>query len=152
MVWLMQEKFIIFFKLTSSIFGFGPKKYKNCRIEIDNANLIAKFSGWGDIPLKQMKELSEFDPNSFPPKPINIKDVKVDINDLVNVSFQNPPYFVFSQLDNINELDTSLFVQGEKILWRFLCENSKIGFRTSHIDAQSGKVVLNKLDKYKNYN
>ena len=123
------------------------KGYKSYIIEIDNLNLKASWQGEGNFPKKQIDELSHFDPESFPPGKLDINKVKVDIEQLLAIALNEPPYFILSELENISNIDASLLVQEENILWRFLCEHGKTGFRTLHIDAESGTIVLNKLDK-----
>lgn len=123
------------------------KGYNSYIIEIDNLKLKASWQGEGNFPKKQIDELSQINPVSFPPRKLDIKKVKVDIELLVKIALNEPPYFILSELKHISNIDASLFVQEDNILWRFLCEHGKAGFRTLHIDAELGTVVLNKLDK-----
>jgi hypothetical protein len=134
-------KYLYYEKLLNS------KSYKSFVVEIDNLKLKASYSGEGYFPQKQIDELSQFDPVTFPLGKLDINKVKVDIEQLIAIALNEPPYFIPSELENIFNIDASLFVLEENILWRFLCEHSKTGFRTLHIDAESGTIVLNKLDK-----
>jgi hypothetical protein len=124
-----------------------PQGYKSYTIEIDNLKLIAAYKGQGFFPQSQINELKKIDPDSFPTRKLEIEKVKIDIDQLFKIALNEPPYFVPSELKNISDIDASLFVKENKILWRFICENGSIGIRTLHIDAESGAIVLNKLDR-----
>jgi hypothetical protein len=127
-----------------------PKGYKSYIVEIDNVKLIAAYKGQGFFPQSQINELTKIDPDSFPTRKLEIKIVKIDIEQLFEIALNEPPYFVISELENLTNIDASLFVQKGQILWRFLCENRRLGFRTIHINALSGSIVFNKLDKINN--
>jgi hypothetical protein len=116
-------------------------------IGIDNIKMEAAFLGEGYYPQKQIDELSRFDPGSFPVKKLDIERVKVDTEQLIKIALDDPPHFIPSAAKQVTYIDASLFVKDENIYWRFLCEHSNAGFRTLHINAESGKIVLYKLDK-----
>ena len=95
----------------------NSKGYKSFIVEIDNLKLKASCSGEGHFPQKQIDELSHFDPESFPPGKLDIKKVNVDIEQLIAIALDEPPYFILSELENISNIDASLFVQEKNILW-----------------------------------
>ncbi len=121
--------------------------YQSYIVDIDNINLKASFSGEGYFPQEKIDELSSFDPASYPPNKLDLKKVNIDTEQLVKIALNEPPHFIPSASNYLSNIEASLFMQNESILWRFLCENIKAGMRTLHIDAETGTIVLYKLDK-----
>jgi len=78
----------------------GPraKKYRSYRIEIDNARRQAEIAAINDLSPRQIAELTAVEPDLFPPQPLKLEAVTVDLYQVVTLAFQEPPYFTLGSV------------------------------------------------------
>jgi hypothetical protein len=122
--------------------GSGTKRYKSYRVEVDNAFLQAHLAATGELSSRQITEFAALEPDFFPPRVLDLSVVSIDLTQVVQLAFQEPPYFILTQLQHFGYLDVTLGAQETGPCWRVLCEHNQMGFRTIHLDAKTGTFIV----------
>jgi len=120
----------------------GGDRLKACWVDVTLHPRSVTAGPVGTFGRRQLEQMASIPGVNFPPPQLDLGALRLEPADVLRILADRP----MAGSAEPARVDLSLFQSEGRLMWRVLQDVPAVGVRTLHVDAETGRVLLEKVD------